>query len=621
MQTEKFVEHFRNMGCTGPIEVVADDEALSGTMDIHNMPGMIKTIKSIEEESVGWIAAVHVNRLTRDKWLIKPSILMKKCFEHHVWIATLRTLFDFRDEYCQRVFMLEAEEAARHLEWMKLILGGGKRTASSKGYYDGRFVCPGYIVDRSDPLHKKYKPYPPHAEIVAWLFKRLLELDGNFSALCREVEQLPWLFPAFQREYFVSDEDFHMAESKFSLRRKKGNNRTPEGNYRVYRTGLISILTNPVYMGWWEPLDGGVIENNHEPIVDPILFAFAHSRLSTLALDGQRQKPVRERTSTDAEALLKGVLKGPVPGTGTYPNSHHQMYQCCEYGQRQRYRERFSIKISVLDKHFTTRMLERLRTWEGCDDWQDSIEKHLETLETKHALIRQQIKEIDTRLIEIDDTVNTPGCPKSLKLKCFEEYEGLEKKKAELYRQLTDKQEQSDEQLLFEISTLIPAILEKWESLSYATRKKIVFGLVRSVTVDHVAHSWWKLQIEWRRSDWGTDIGYFLYYPSGGHDWTAEEDEQLRQLYPFADAEEILQAFPQRNWTGLRNRALALGIRRERNTPNRIPVNNSKYAQVTYEDIQFAQEHNLVLGPKNVQWSRLLLPGTRGRMSAPWMSR
>ncbi len=118
MQTDKFVEHFRNMGCTGHIEIVADDEAMSGTLDIHKMPGLSRIIRLIEEEGgmrLGWIGAVHVNRLTRDPWLIKPGILMQHCHDHNVWISTLRMHFNFKDEYCQRVFMLEAEEAARHL--------------------------------------------------------------------------------------------------------------------------------------------------------------------------------------------------------------------------------------------------------------------------------------------------------------------------------------------------------------------------------------------------------------------------------------------------------------------------------------------------------------------------
>src|SRR5436309_14478091 len=68
MQTEKFVEHFRTIGCTGNIDIIADDEGMSGTLDIHERPGMSRLMKLIEEHkaglnNLGWIAAVHVNRL------------------------------------------------------------------------------------------------------------------------------------------------------------------------------------------------------------------------------------------------------------------------------------------------------------------------------------------------------------------------------------------------------------------------------------------------------------------------------------------------------------------------------------------------------------------------------
>src|SRR5690348_10112275 len=86
MQTEQFVQHFRDMGCTGKIEVIADDEAKSGTLAIHARPGMMRMIKLIESGQIGWIAAVAVNRFTRDKWLITPGVLMKTCYDHHVWI-------------------------------------------------------------------------------------------------------------------------------------------------------------------------------------------------------------------------------------------------------------------------------------------------------------------------------------------------------------------------------------------------------------------------------------------------------------------------------------------------------------------------------------------------------
>ena len=99
MQTDKFLEHFRNMGCTGHIEVIADDEAMSGTLDIHELAGLTRVMKMIEEEKIGWVGAVAVNRLTRDPWLVKPGTIMKECYKHNVWIVTLRMQFNFKDDY------------------------------------------------------------------------------------------------------------------------------------------------------------------------------------------------------------------------------------------------------------------------------------------------------------------------------------------------------------------------------------------------------------------------------------------------------------------------------------------------------------------------------------------
>ena len=87
------------LACTGNIEIVADDEAMSGTLDIHKRPGLSRVMKMIEEEKIGWIGAVAVNRLTRDPWLVTPGTIMKECYTHNVWIATLRMHFNFQDTY------------------------------------------------------------------------------------------------------------------------------------------------------------------------------------------------------------------------------------------------------------------------------------------------------------------------------------------------------------------------------------------------------------------------------------------------------------------------------------------------------------------------------------------
>src|SRR5438045_9050093 len=52
MQTEKFIQQFRNMGYTGHIETIADDEEgkTSGTLDINKRPGLSRVTRFIEVE-------------------------------------------------------------------------------------------------------------------------------------------------------------------------------------------------------------------------------------------------------------------------------------------------------------------------------------------------------------------------------------------------------------------------------------------------------------------------------------------------------------------------------------------------------------------------------------------
>ncbi len=588
MQTDRFLEHFRNMGCTGNIEVVADDEAMSGTLDIHERPGMTRMVKLIEEERVGWIGAIHVNRFTRDPWLITPAVLMKKCFDHQVWIATLRMNFNFEDEYCQRVFMLEAEEAARHLKWMKLVLGGAKSTASDNGYYDGRFLVPGYIVDRTDPKRKKYIPYRPHAEIVFWLFKHFLELDGNLAQLCKEIEHMPYLFPKF--ESWVDGRNI----SRFRI--KEIMDGAYAGNYKPGRGGIESILTNPVYIGWWLPLDGGVIEHNHEPIVNEGLFTYAHKRVSTHDLQGERQKPERVSRWGEVNALLRKVIKddegrtiyvSPEKG-GTYRATN-------DAGLRHNYN--FSVLVRTLDPLFLDRFLERVESIDPArfNDWADQLDEEREAKkkreERREQLIKEQIADAKRKWQESMGVLKNPNIPKTeqMQIDLANECAGLEGKIAKLQKDLnhTAKEEEEENEILYLIYTILPELRQKWDKLPFVHRMTFVGALVRRVVLSHPVPGWLKIEIEWKFPEWGIDTRYIRRTTSNGSGWSEEEDQKFGDMYPSADALELLNAFPERTWMALRRRAETLGITRK--VENDMPTRGI-HAHHCIRDIEFLEK-------------------------------
>lgn len=610
MQTSEFVAHFREkLGVTGHIEIIADDEGKSGTLDIHDREGLLRVTRLIEGKELlngkrlRWIGAVHVNRLTRDPWLIVPGVLMKDCYQHDVWISTLRMNFNFKDEYCQRVFMLEAEESARHLKWMKEVLGGGRWAASDRGIYDARWVMPGYIVDYREyledeiknPTHKKYIVYEPHAEVVRWLFKRYLELDGNFPALCREVEAMPYLFPAFEKR--VDRKNI----SKFSGAKTMIKDGPYRGCYRPTDYGLFGILTNPVYLGWWIPAGGGIIENNHEPIIEETLFTYAHKRLSSYDFNGNRQKPKRVIRNGQEKALLKKVIEASGRKQCIYTK---EGFYTCRTGTGWRNHHEFSVLISTIDSAFVQCILERLKEWEESGElvqWKEKVENRLSERDEQKKQIRKSINEAVARMKRINDVITDIDNPpsKSQENDLKQMYKELEVKKLQLEQDLKIGAEDEDEEAvnLYQIWELIPEIKKHWEDLPFEERMRVVTAFTRRAILDVPSPGWLKLDVEWKIGQ--RDV-MFLRRGSYSGAWTEEEDAIIRECYPNEDGAEILKRLPRRTWGAIMMRAAKLGIERTKWKRSSICMTNFYYA--AWEDKLYADEHDLDINDKNPQW-------------------
>jgi hypothetical protein len=264
----------------------------------------------------------------------------------------------------------------------------------------------------------------------------------------------------------------------------------------------------------------------------------------------------------------------------------------------------FCVPIQTIDQAFLEKFFERLEQWKGFEDWEEKIMRKREEDETREALITKQIKEAELKMIEITDTVNTPGCPRSMKTELFKLYDGLEQKKAALEKELPSIQvtEEEEDEALYQIGTLLPVILNKWDSLPFADWVRFVGALVHRIILSHLAPCWLRMEIVWKRLDWQTDVAHIRRRGSGGEHWTDAEETLLQTLYPLEDASDILQALPKRNWRAIKLKAIELGVRRIRTAPHSIPV-NAEFLGMSFEDIIYAAENNLVLSTRNPQWS------------------
>ncbi len=606
MQTNEFLEHFRNRGVTGKIEIITDDEGKSGTLDIHKRSGLSRTVRLIEGEEllegerIGWVAAVNVSRLTRDEWLIVPGELMRACYGHDVWISTLRMDFNFKDEYCRRIFMMEAEEAARHLKWMKEVLGGGLQAASNKGVYDGREMSPGYIIDYREyldgyainPNYKKFRIYEPHAEKTEWLFQRYLELDGNFPALCREVEAMHPLYPPFDRAQVHSK----------NISAFTGRKTMTEQGYTPTVHGILGILTNPVYIGWWLPRNGGLVEHHHDAIVSEELFTFAHKRLSSHDLNGNRVKPAGKARNGKAQALLKKIIETP-DGSSFYPfmaSRGYLVYRARIYRKLTR-EEYLSVEVSYLDCLFLDKFFERLQEWSRRGElaaWRERKKQAQDSHEEHNKGIRRSIKQAEARRQEMMDILSDPDVPKTkqMRIDYATQIAGLEGKIAELERELKVIPEEEENATLYRIWDLIPALQQHWGKLPFEDRMMVVGAFTRRVITSTPSLGWLKMEVEWKI---GEKDSMHQRRITNGKTWTDDEDAIIRELWPTGDGGEILNRLPSRSYGAIKKRARDLEVRREKKGGS---VRLDEYFNISVQDMQYAQERGLDTVSKKPQW-------------------
>ena len=405
---------------------------------------------------------------------------------------------------------------------------------------------------------------------------------------------MPYLFPKF--ESWVDRKNI----GKFLV--KEIGDGPHQGNYKPSERGLRSILTNPIYIGWWIPIEGGVIENNHEPIVDEWLFTYAHKRLSTHDLNGERQKPALVRNG-DTEALLKKVTVGE-NGQRVYAKTDDGCgyYVACTYESLSREYEA-SVSVKWLDEIFLEKFLERVASIDSAkfSDWEDAIERKQATREERKKLIRKQISNAQKQRQETMDILDDPEIPKTkqMKIDYANKIAGLEGKIAEWEQQLEAPDDDDDEEVVYEISTLIPRIADVWPGLPFDKKLRFVGAVVNRASLRSVAPSWLELRIEWKMEGWETDVAYFQGLKGTGRKWTEEEEQILEKLYPSGEAEELLEALPDRSWQGIYHHARKLGMHRV--SPGRGPGGTRLDDIIALNDIKFMEEHGIA-SDKKVHW-------------------
>lgn len=576
------------------------DLGVSGTLRIDQRSDLQRLVEQIQADMIKAVLVYQVSRLFRDETGVQYNTFAAICKQHHCLLATPDgMIFNFNNPMHLKMFRYLAEMAAEYIPQQIGLLHAARLRKAKKGLYAGLGSVPiGYIVDydKKSPTYEKYVPYEPHAEVVRWLFQRYFELEGNILALRRELNALHVLFPSYGPEVD------QRTVATCRLRRK------PEG-YHLSRPGLLFLLTNPVYVGWWIVQGDVISRENHEPIVEESYFWYAFNRLSDYTVQGEvneqceRQSTPRrfyQRHTTEPAGLLKEKITSPqgdvythmLNGVCSYIISPPTSTNMLRYGLK-------SIDASLIDSEFVKQFFKHLRETSDFEMYKrwltEEKQKRTRLLET----LSQQLGQIDIqqealldeivdirKKLKAEEMTEKEAAPLLSRLRA--RFDGLETTKKELgdkCRQLKENQEIRAAEQYADFQTEVEKLIPVWDKKPLAIRQEFVNLFIQQAVITVVSTHWIELAIEWKHPAWNNDKLYIFRSRGSRPPWTAEQRALLKTCYDTTDREELLIMFPDKSWNSILQEANALGLSRRgiALTPRLIHKN------LTYSDWQFMQ--------------------------------
>jgi DNA invertase Pin-like site-specific DNA recombinase len=541
----------------------------SGRLRIDQREHLQSLVDRIVKDEVKAVLVWAVDRLFRDEDGIQPPTFVKTCKDHHCLIITTDDLYDFnnhrRDD--RKRFLDAAQAAADYVtKHVKGRMLPARAQLSLRGCVDSRKISVGFIVvdrqryraDGSDnPNYKRLVVYEPHARIVRYLFRRYRELGGNLWALWREIDAWPCVFPFF--------EDPNHAKYVQLTQCAKG--------YKLSRSGLATLLTNPVYLGWWYFKGQIVSKSNHDPIVAEDDFWFAFNRLSPYTIEGEANHRL---TSQPARYTRDGTPPPPALLDGIMTNERLPVYvlrrdppeyAILDPGKQHGNRYKVSIAVAALDAIFEQRLLSVLEHTE-----------HGATLREHMSQVRgareQQLVSVDGQIAEAKEQITKWERSKRIAREEDDEEGEREavrelKKKRAILRELELKQERAavEDSELIEFLELLFGASVAWHDLTLQRKQRFIRLGTTSITIRDASTHFLEFVIAWKGGR--TDVGYIWRRRGNGGLWSDEEKAILRELYPAADRAVLLERLPRRSWSGIMDAAGEEGgLSRPRNCGN-----------------------------------------------------
>jgi len=556
------------------------DQGKSGQKRRDERAGLDELYRLVLSGQAGAVAAYDASRLYRDLTRVHYTDFVHTCETHNIVVVIYDTIYWPHSRRDMDALVDKFAEAARFIDEVvhgKLIPAKMQAIEDAQSY-GGHCVPMGYYVVEDELEERKYYVvYEPHAKIIRWLFKRYHELNGNLGKLGREVRARNLTFPPFAGLETIPHVALRWNGEGYALRT---------------RGGLISILTNPAYIGYYIYNGALISKKAHDAIVDMNDFLYAYSRLSSVTLDGQdnASKPKLDRRQGVAcDALLENILESD--GAPVYVMAGNQTYTAKAYNDGWKTTE-LVVPVSLVDHEFSTALrlmlleLEKRHEQGIADSLYDLLQEAQETVAQEGDTLAGELAKVlkGIRQAELDKHLEEEyadgvrDATRRLK-RLHADREALEAKLARSEKEHAD---------LAECQSLSEVALHQWDAMKFSTKLRYVRLMVAQANMTAASPHFLRLDIVIGTPFYRLLTG-FLYRSHGSRaPWTPEEMDALRRLYPTADRLDVLKAIPMRSWEAIVQQANIASL------PRSTRLNTAGIPEhLSYADVLLMQQENI----------------------------
>lgn len=599
-----------------PLMVIPCDEGsgVSGQKKIYERPKLLQLWEGIQNDTVGSVIVAREDRLFRDRFLTQVTQFAEECAKHSVLLIVAgRRCYDFRVQDDFNAFIRKMQESYGYIDTHVRYMYEMKLQKLRRGEWVGGGLIAPYALDRlaiqvardqrkllkeygSDEVEEAaitqaFRPiiYAPWHPIAIELFQKFKLFDFSRSRLGRYIEEKKYVFPIPTPEHLQK----YIIKNNMKL--------VPNMGYTFSDSSClpkwISNLAHLGYASAGKDEEGNriYIEGAFDAAIDRELFEECYEAITGYTLDGEpgcvppnRSRFTRKHPQGQTQALLIKCFNSPdnsvsfTARTDT-PGKEYYIARAKRIVGEEAvalsfwdYNSLWTLPVHVFDRAVVARLTELA---EHDKELAKRVEQYYTELtkgraSEKKAII-DDIDKLESLIAHYDRLITNPAQP----LTVAQEKRYLQAQ-ADAEHELEKAQLALKKNEAAQPSQFIPAFYrilgeaanEFWK-LDIDRKRKMLRLLVDRIEVVNISPHLYSLRLKWKdpvAQPWDCALIFrrnSLRSVLKGDDWSEEELQQLRVMYPTADKLDLHKAFPMKSGEAIKQKAAELQIKRAERRP------------------------------------------------------